>query len=237
MSQHIFRLLAASETSAAVPRISNAKMLSEPENKGIHDIWVNEPENTKEFAGKRIAVIATDGVEEIELTTVLHFFRSRGASVHLVSPKKPDFPAIFGIEIPDIRATHIQTIHYIETAGWIAFDRLLDSVSESEYDAAVIPGGVWNPDSLRADPKVLDFICAMAAKGKIVASICHGPWVLADAGLLKGRRATAWWSMKNDLTNAGATYIDEPVVIDGKFITSRSPTDLAEFVAAVGAAL
>jgi protease I len=237
MKQHIFKLLAASETSAAVPRISTAKMLSEPENKAIHDIWVNEAEDPKQFAGKRIAVVATDGVEEIELTTVIHYFRSRGASLQLVSPAKPNFPPVFGIEIPDIRETHIQTIHYIETAGWIAFDRLLDTVSESEYDAVIVPGGVWNPDGLRAEPKVLELLRAMAGKDKVVASICHGPWVLADAGLLKGRRATAWWSMKNDLINAGATYIDEPVVIDGKFITSRSPTDLAQFVTAVGAAL
>ena len=237
MKHHIFKLLSASETSAAVPRISTAKMLSEPENKGIYDIWVNEPEDPRQFSGKRIAVIATDGVEEIELTTVLHYFRSRGANVQLVSPPKPNFPSIFGIEIPDIRETHIQAIHYIESAGWIAFDRLLDTISESEYDAVVVPGGVWNPDALRAEPKVLEFLRAMAAKRKVVASICHGPWVLADAGLLKGRKATAWWSMKNDLINAGATYIDEPVVVDGNFITSRSPTDLAEFVGAVGKAL
>jgi len=237
LSQTSLNALLATETSAAVPRLSAAEMLRAPENREIYDIWTQQPSNLKEYSGKHLAVVATDGVEEIELMTVLHFFRSRGAQVHLIAPKKPSFPPMFGVQIPAVRETHILTIHFIETAGWIAFDKLLDDVSASDYDAVIIPGGVWNPDSLRADTQVLDLVREMAKQNKVVAAICHGPWVLADAGLLKGKRATAWWATKNDLTNAGATYVDEPVVVDSKIITSRAPTDLAPFVAAVGAQL
>lgn len=229
--------LSATETSAAVPRISTAAMLGAPENRALHDLWTQAPGDPAIYSTHRIAVIATDGVEEIELTTVLHYFRSRGASVDLISPTKPSYPAMFGLQIPAIRATHILTIHYIEPAGWIAFDKSLDEAEPGTYDAVVIPGGAWNPDTLRAAPLVLSFVRAVAGHEKIVASICHGPWVLADAGLLEGRHATAWWAMKNDLINAGATFVDEPVVVDGKIITSRSPTDLVAFVEAIGAQL
>ena len=86
----------------------------------------------------------------------------------------------------------------------------------------IVPGGVWNPDPLRADAKVIGFLQAAAAESKIVAAVCHGPWVLSDAGLLRGKRATAWWSIKPDLVNAGATFIDEPAITDGKIVTARA---------------
>ncbi|CDG85793.1 type 1 glutamine amidotransferase domain-containing protein [Janthinobacterium agaricidamnosum] len=229
--------LLGTETSAAIPRISAAEMFNAPENRPLYDLWTQAPTDPKIYNNRRVAVIATDGVEEIELTTVLHFFRSRGATVDLIAPKKPSYPPMFGLQIPAIRETHILTIHYIETAGWIAFDKVLDDAEPEIYDAVVIPGGAWNPDTLRADPKVLAFVRAVAQNEKIVASICHGPWILADAGLLVGRRATAWWAMKNDLTNAGAIFVDEPVVVDGKIISSRAPTDLVAFVNAIGVQL
>jgi len=187
--------------------------------------------------GKKIAVISTDGVEEIELTTILHFFKSRGASVELIAPRKPSYPRSLGIQIPEQRATHILTIHYIEPGGWIAFDKTLDAVKMSEYDGFIIPGGSWNPDSLRAESKVTTLIREAAKADKVVAAICHGPWILSDAGVLKGKRATAWWSTRPDLENAGATYIDEPVVIDGRIVTSRAPIDLVPFVHAIGGLL
>jgi protease I len=110
-------------------------------------------------------------------------------------------------------------------------------VAASQYDAFIIPGGTWNPDVLRAEPKVISLINKAADAGKIVAAICHGPWVLSDAGVLKGKRATAWWSGRPDLESAGATYLDEAVVIDGNFVTSRAPIDLVPFVEAIGGLL
>jgi protease I len=167
--------LMSTETSAALPRISAAQLLDAPENKPLREIWTDTPTDPAEFAGKKIAVISTDGVEEIELTTVLHYFKSRGASVDLIAPKKPSYPNFLGLQIPEQRATHIVTIHYIETAGWIAFDNTLDQVGVADYDAFIIPGGSWNPDALRADSKVTGLISAAAKAGKVVAAICHGP--------------------------------------------------------------
>lgn len=228
-----FNTLLSSETTAAVPRISAAQMLAAPENEALLEIW-NSPGDPTAYVGKRVAVVATDGVEEIELTTILHFFKTNGASVHLVSPKKPSYPAFLGLQLPAVRETHILTIRYIENGGWIAFDRVLDDVEASSYDAFIVPGGCWNPDSLRADSLAINLLKKAASLGKIVAAICHGPWVLSDAGLLKGKRATAWWSTRPDLENAGATFVDEAVVVDGAVVTSRAPTDLAPFVHAIG---
>jgi protease I len=229
--------LLSTESSAALPRISAAQLLDAPENIALKELWTKIPTNPAEFAGKKIAVISTDGVEEIELTTILHYFKSHGASVDLIAPKKPSYPNYLGLQIPEQRATHIVTIHYIETAGWIAFDKTLDEVTVSEYDAFIIPGGSWNPDALRSDAKVTGLISEAAKAGKVIAAICHGPWVLSDAGVLKGKRVTAWWSMRPDLENAGATYVDEPVAIDGNVVTSRAPIDLAPFVHAIGGLL
>jgi len=129
------------------------------------------------------------------------------------------------------------TITYIAPGGWIRFDRLLEDVSAKDYDVVIVPGGVWNPDTLRADAKALGFVQAAAAAGKIVAAICHGPWVLSDAGLTRGKRATGWWSIKPDLESGGATFIDEPAITDGKIVTARAPVDLAAFVQAIDALL
>jgi protease I len=228
-----FRALLNVETSPSVLRLSNAQMLDAPQNSAIRDIWLLPPDNPKLHAGRKFAVIATDGVEEIELTTVLHYFRSRGAHVDLIAPKKPSYPDFLGIQIPAARETHIMTITFIAAGGWIKFDRLLDDASAGDYDVVIVPGGVWNPDTLRADAKVIGFVQAAAAAGKIVAAICHGPWILSDAGLTRGKRATGWWSIRPDLENAGATYIDEPAVTDGKIVTARAPIDLAAFVLAI----
>lgn len=229
-----FQALLATETSTALPRLSGAQMLDAPENLAVRQIWTDPPAEPTAYAGKHIGVIATDGVEEIELTTVLHFFKERGAVTHLIAPKKPTYPAYLGVQIPDVRDTHIVTIHYIEPAGWIAFDKTVDEVDVAAYDAFIVPGGAWNPDTLRTDTQVQRLLQEAAAAGKIVAAICHGPWVLSDAGLLKGKRAAAWWSTRRDLENAGATFVDEPVVVDGNVVTSRAPIDLAPFVHAVG---
>src|ERR1700733_10057778 len=229
------RALLNLEASASVLKLSSAQMLDAPENSEIRDIWLLPPDNPNLHAGRRVAVVATDGVEEIELNTVLYYFRSRGARVDLISPQKPSYPDFLGLQIPTVRETHIMTITFIATGGWIKFDRLLEDASAKDYDVVIVPGGVWNPDTLRNDAKVIGFVQAAAAAGKIIAAICHGPWVLSDAGLIRGKRATGWWSIKPDLENAGATYIDEPAVTDGKIVTSRAPIDLAAFVNAIDA--
>ncbi|MFA5952235.1 MAG: type 1 glutamine amidotransferase domain-containing protein [Hyphomicrobium sp.] len=233
-STSAFRALLDAEASAALPRLSTAQLLNAPENRTLRDLWTEPTAAPALYAGKRIGVISTDGVEEIEITTVLHFFRSRGATTHVIAPTKPAYPPSLGVQVPDLRATHILTVHYIETAGWIAIDKSLDDVNASAYDVFIVPGGSWNPDALRADPKVIRLLKDANATGKILAAICHGPWVLSDAGLLKGKRAAAWWPIRPDIENAGATFVDEPAVVDGNIITSRAPNDLAAFVHAIG---
>jgi protease I len=228
-----FRALLNLEASASVLKLSNAQLLDAPENSEIRDIWLLPPDNPNLHAGRKVAVFATDGVEEIELNTVLHYFRSHGAQVDLIAPKKPSHPDFLGLQIPTVRETHIMTITFIATGGWIRFDRHLEDASAKDYDVVIVPGGVWNPDTLRGNAKAIGFVQAAAGAGKIVAAICHGPWVLSDAGLTRGKRATGWWSIKPDLENAGATFVDEPAVTDGKIVTARAPIDLAAFVHAI----
>src|SRR3984893_6143878 len=227
------RALLNVEASASVPKLSNAQMLDAPENSAIRDIWLLPPGNPNLHAGRKVAVVATDGVEEIELTTVMHYFRSCGAHLDLIAPKKPAYPDYLGLQIPVVRETHILTINFVATSGWIKFDRHLEDASAKDYDVVIVPGGVWNPDTLRNDANAIGFVQAAAAAGKIVAAICHGPWVLSDAGVTRGKRATGWWSIKPDLENAGATFIDEPAITDGKIVTARAPLDLAAFVHAI----
>ncbi len=131
------------EASASVPKLSNAQMLDAPENSAIRDIWLLPPDNPKRHAGRKIAVVATDGVEEIELNTVQHYFRSRGAQVDLIAPKKPSYPDFLGLQIPAVRETHIMTITFIAIGGWIRFDRNLEDASAKDYDVVIVPGGVW----------------------------------------------------------------------------------------------
>src|ERR1700720_1711978 len=131
------RALLNVEASASVPKLSNAQMLDAPENSAIRDIWLMPPDNPALHAGRKVAVVATDGVEEIELTTVLHYFRSRGAQVDLIAPKKPSYPDFLGLQIPAVRETHIMTITFIATGGWIRFDRHLEDASAKDYDVLI----------------------------------------------------------------------------------------------------
>src|SRR4030088_3685170 len=123
------RALLNVEASASVPRLANVQMLEVPENSEIRDIWLVPPDNPNLHAGRKVAVVATDGVEEIELTTVLHYFRSRGAQVDLIAPKKPRYPYFLGLQIPAVRETHIITITFIAPGGWIRFDWHLGDAS------------------------------------------------------------------------------------------------------------
>ena len=127
---------------------------------------------------------------------------------HLVSPRVEPAPNAYGVQMPEAARTHVLTVKFMGNAGWFPMDRHLGEADAGEYDAVVLPGGAWNPDTLRADPQAVAFIRAAFAVGKPVAAICHGPLVLVSAGLLRGRAATGFWVIQPDLANAGA---DDPV--------------------------
>jgi protease I len=167
--------------------------------------------------GKRIAILATDGFERSELESPRAALTKHGASVHIVS-----------LESGSIRGWKDG-----DWSGSVSVDRTLDDVDAGDYDALVLPGGVINPDKLRVDERALELVRAFARANKTLAAICHGPWTLIDAGVVKGRRMTSYASIRRDLENAGARWVDEEVAIDGKLITSRSPDDLPAFERAI----
>ncbi len=218
----------AFEAAPTVPRLSVPLMATaEGELNGELLRFLTEPPaDPSLLAGKRIAVLATNGVEEVELTVPLAWARERGATVHLVSPRVDPAPNAYGVQMPEAARTHVLTVKFMENAGWVAIDRYLGEATAGEYDAVVLPGGAWNPDTLRADPHAQAFVRAALEAGKPVLAICHGPLVLVSAGVLRGRRATAFWTVQPDLANAGATVADEPCVVDGSLITGRFPYDL-----------
>lgn len=170
----------------------------------------------------RILMIATDGFEQSELLEPLAKLREKGATVDIAAPDKTR-------ERGEIRGWQGESAR----AGWgdsVAVDKALDDIDIQSYDALVLPGGVMNPDKLRREPKAIEAVREFATQGKVVAAICHGPWLLADAGVAKGRRMTSFWSIRKDIENAGASWSDEEVVTDDGIITSRSPEDIPAFI-------
>jgi protease I len=163
--------------------------------------------------GKRVAIIATDGFEQVELTEPQKFLKNEGAEVHVVSLKSG---SIKGWDMTD-------------WGDKVDVDKTIDEVKVEDYDALVLPGGQINPDKLRLEPSVVDFVREFAHTGKPVAAICHGPWTLIEADVVRGKHMTSWPSLKTDLRNAGAEWQDSEVVVDGNFITSRKPDDLKAF--------
>jgi protease I len=164
-----------------------------------------------------VLIMATDGFEESELFGPLEILMGRGAEVRLASPS-----------IGPIQATVLD-----DPGKVIRPDLTIAQASVEEFDALLLPGGVRNPDTLRADARAIALIRAFAKAGKPIAAICHGPWLLVEADLLRGRRATCWRSIRTDLANAGATVVDEPAVTDGNIVTSREPDDVAAFTDAL----
>lgn len=165
----------------------------------------------------RILIVATDGFEEWELFGPRQILQKRGAEVVLASPKLDPIQA---------------TVHD-DPGRTIRPDLTVDQANPDDFDALILPGGVRNPDALRTHPKVIQLIEDFAAQGKPVAAICHGPWLLVEADLLRGRTATSWPSIRTDLRNAGANVVDEAVAVDGNIITSRKPDDVEPFTNAV----
>lgn len=163
--------------------------------------------------GKRVAILATDGFEQVELTAPRDALTEAGARAEIVSPKPGE----------------IQGFHHFDRGDSIAVDRSVEEALETDYDALVIPGGLFNPDVLRIDETALRFTRDFVETGKPVAAICHGPWVLVNAEVVRGRKLTAFKSIRRDLKNAGAQVVDEEVVVDRNLITSRTPDDLPAF--------
>lgn len=166
--------------------------------------------------GKKVAVLAADGVEKVEFETPRAQLTENGAQVLLLS-----------LKTGDIQARN----HDLEPAGTIRVDQAVSEASVDEFDALVLPGGTVNPDKLRLDDSAVAFVRDFVNSGKPVAAICHGPWTLVEAGVVAGRTMTSYPSIRTDLRNAGADVVDEEVVVDGNLITSRSPDDLPAFCA------
>jgi protease I len=167
--------------------------------------------------GKRIAFLATDGVEQVELTEPLKAVRDAGAAVDLISLEKGEF----------------QGFNHLDKGDTFTADRAVADASADDYDAIVQPGGVANPDFLRVDPDAVAFFRAFFEAKKPAGVICHGPWMLVEADVVKGRKVTSWPSVKTDLINAGAEWVDEEVVVDEGLVSSRKPDDLPAFCAKV----
>jgi len=167
--------------------------------------------------GKRIAIIATQGVEQVELTSPRKALRKAGATVDLVSPHKL------------LKGGKIRAWNLVDWGDSFRIDISLSNAKASNYDALHIPGGVMNPDTLRMDEDAVEFVRSFFEGGKPVSSICHGPWMLIQAEVVRGRTLTSWPSLKKDLRNAGANWVNEDVVEDRGLVTSRGPQDLPAF--------
>jgi deglycase len=165
--------------------------------------------------GKRVAFLATDGVEQVELTQPWQVAKDAGANVELVS----------------LKAGEIQGMEHMDKGDRFPVDRTLDDARAEEYDALMIPGGVANPDRMRTDARAVAFTRAFLQAGKPVAVICHGPWMLVEADVVRGRTVTSWPSLRTDIRNAGGQWVDEEVHVDNGLVTSRKPDDLPAFCA------
>jgi protease I len=166
-----------------------------------------------DITGRKVAVLATDGVEQSELIEPVKALKGANAEVVVIAP----------------HSGQIQGMKHHDKGDRLTVDHDLSSVSPEKFDALVLPGGVANPDALRIDAKAVAFVRHFVAADKPIAAICHGPWTLIEAGGVKGHTMTSWPSLKTDLSNAGASWEDKSVVVDRKLVTSRKPDDLPDF--------
>ncbi|HEU4852026.1 MAG TPA: type 1 glutamine amidotransferase domain-containing protein [Telluria sp.] len=170
---------------------------------------------SQRLAGKRVAVLMTDGVEQVEYVKPREFLEQHGAIVTLISPKNA--------------GEHVQAVRQSEPGDSFRVDLDIREAKEEDYDALLLPGGAANPERLRRSPEALRFIKAFADELKMIAAICHGPALLIDAGVARAKHLTSWPSLHRALEEAGAEWSDEEVVIDGRLITSRNPGDIPAF--------
>ena len=166
-----------------------------------------------ELQGRKIAFLATDGVEQIEYTDPRKAVEEAGATAHLVA----------------LEPGEIQGFNHLDRGDRFPVDKAVAEASADDYDGLVLPGGVANPDALRADKDAVRFVRSFFEAGKPVASICHGAWTLVEAGVVDGRTLTSWPSVKTDIENAGGNWVDEEVHVDAGLVTSRNPDDLPAF--------
>ncbi len=166
-----------------------------------------------ELQGKKIAFLATDGVEQVELTEPWKAIREAGAEVELVS----------------LEAGEIQGVNHMEKGETFRVDKAAADARPTDYDGLVLPGGVANPDYLRMNEDAVRFVRSFFEEGKPVGAICHGPWTLVEADVVRGRTLTSWPSLRTDIRNAGGTWVDEEVHVDAGLVTSRKPDDIPAF--------
>jgi len=167
----------------------------------------------QELKGLRVAVLATDGFEESELIRPVRALREAGAVVDVISPKPGE----------------IQGFRHHDKSIRVKVDRTLDEVQPGEYQAVMLPGGALNADALRTESKAQDFVKAMQEAGRPLAVICHGPWLLVSSDLVRDRTLTSYYTIQDDIRNAGGHWVDQPVVVDGGWVSSRQPRDLLAF--------
>ena len=167
----------------------------------------------EDLTGKRIAFLAADGVEQVELTKPWEAIKGAGAAVELIS----------------IEPGTIQGVNHMDKGDTFPVDRIVSDVNANDYDGLVLPGGVANPDFLRTNDDAVKFVREFFNQRKPVAAICHGPWTLVEAGVVQGRTLTSWPSIQTDIRNAGGDWVDEEVHVDNGLVTSRKPDDLDAF--------
>jgi deglycase len=163
--------------------------------------------------GKKVAILVADGFEQVEMTKPRQALNDAGAETKIVS----------------LKSGKIQGMHHMEKGDKFDVDLTLDEARPEDFDGLMIPGGLYNPDALRSNEEAVDFARHFFHEGKPVAAICHGPWVLVDAGVIRGRRLTSWPAIKTDIKNAGGNWIDQEVVVDNGLVTSRKPDDIPAF--------
>jgi protease I len=169
--------------------------------------------NGNSLSGKRVAILVEDGFEQVEMTSPKMALEEAGAKTYIISPK----------------ADKVKGWEHTEWGEEFPVDVAIDQANANDYDALVLPGGVMNPDKLRTNRKAVQFVRSFFDQRKPVASICHGPWMLAEADVVKGRKVTSYPSIQTDLKNAGANWVDQEVVVDQGLVTSRKPDDLPAF--------
>jgi protease I len=219
------------KTTMSVPVLSTELIASagEIENEKLKALMLEVP-NNQQFVGKRIAIIATDGVEELELTIPYKYYTDRGAKVELLSPRIPNFPDKFGLTYPEIRKTHILTVHFMENSGWVKIDKFIDEAQTNDYDAFIVPGGAWNPDAMRVNTDAIRLVKEANLQKKPLLSLCHGVLLFVNAEIVKGRQMSSFWNIQKDLENAGAIWKDNACVVDANMITGRYPFDLPDLI-------